>query len=266
MPSEFPAFEHIKYERDGDILFLIFNRPEKLNAVNRTLHNELVPSITWAEQDPDSKVIVFTGAGRGFCAGGDVAGQASSPTGTNSPRGPYDVGTKGESMMEVLLALEKPTIAMVNGPAVGLGASIALFADMAIAAEEAVIGDTHIRVGLVPGDGGAVIWPLLIGPPRAKEMLMTGRLLNGIEAERLGLVNYAVPADQLRARTVELAAEIARQPTYAVRATKFAINRHIRAALHNTMDVALALELISLASEEHREAALEFVRSRTSRR
>jgi len=76
MGSEFPEFEHIKYERDGDILFLIFNRPEKLNAVNRTLHNELVPAITWAEHDPDSKVIVFTGAGRGFCAGGDVAGQA----------------------------------------------------------------------------------------------------------------------------------------------------------------------------------------------
>jgi enoyl-CoA hydratase len=255
MGSEFPEFEHIKYERDGDILFLIFNRPEKLNAVNRTLHNELVPAITWAEHDPDSKVIVFTGAGRGFCAGGDVAGQANSPTGTNSPRGPYDVGSKGESMMEVLLALEKPTIAMVNGPAVGLGASIALFADMAIAAEDARIGDTHINVGLVPGDGGAVIWPLLIG-----------RLLSGIEAERLGLVNYAVPADQLRARTLELATEIARQPTYAVRATKFAINRHIKAAMNNTMDVALALELISLASEEHREAAREFVRSRASRK
>lgn len=260
--TEFPALSTIRFERDGAALFVTLNRPEKLNAVNRRLHDELPLAISWAEADPQSDILVLTGAGRGFCSGGDVAGQANSSTGTNSPRGPYDVASKGESMMELLLRLEKPTIAMVNGPAVGLGASVALFCDLVIMADEAVIGDTHIRVGLVPGDGGAVIWPLLIGPARAKELLMTGRLINGREAADLGLVNYSVPLAELRTRTMNLVEELARQPTYALRATKYAVNRHIRAALHNAMDVALALELISLAKPEHHEAAMAFVNRR----
>ena len=248
----------IEVSRRGEVSVVLLNRPDRLNAFDGDMTTALMTAVSEADNDPDTKAIVITGAGRAFSAGGDVRS-----FGTNVDT---RVNRRGWHLANLMLRVEKPTIAMVNGPAVGLGASIALFADMAIAAEDARIGDTHINVGLVPGDGGAVIWPLLIGPPRAKEMLMTGRLLSGIEAERLGLVNYAVPGDQLRARTLELATEIARQPTYAVRATKFAINRHIKAAMNNTMDVALALELISLASEEHREAAREFVRSRASRK
>ena len=129
--------------------------------------------------------------------------------------------------MGAFMAVETPIIAMVNGPAAGLGATIALYCDIVLMADEAMIGDRHVNVGLVAGDGGAVMWPLLVGPLRAKEMLMTGRMLTGTEAASMGLVNRSVPLERLRDVTMALANEIAAQPPYAARATKASVNRYV---------------------------------------
>jgi enoyl-CoA hydratase len=252
-------WENFEYEREGRVLFLRFNRPERLNAVNHGMHIELMPALQEADADEDSDVVILTGAGRGFCAGGDVRGQVESPTGTNSPRGPYDVYTDGHRIVQCMLTLGKPFIAMINGPAVGLGATLALLCDVAVMSTAARIGDTHVNVGLVAGDGGTAFWPLLIGPSRAKELLMTGRLVPADEAMRIGLVNYAVAPEDLRQYTLRLAEEIAANPTFAVRATKYAVNRHMQLAALNVMDVSLNLEYLSMARPERREAAQRFL-------
>jgi enoyl-CoA hydratase len=165
-------------------------------------------------------------------------------------------------LVEGLLAIEKPVIAMVNGPAVGLGATIALLCDVIVAAEDAKIGDTHVNVGLVAGDGGVVIWPLLVGVARAKEYLMTGTLLSGAEAAAIGLVNHAVPTADLRRTTMALARQLGDQMPYAVRATKVAVNRLLRRQVLEVMDAGLAWEDLSMPMADHREAATAFLEKR----
>jgi enoyl-CoA hydratase len=172
------------------------------------------------------------------------------------------VHSHGWHLVYGLLAVEKPLVAMVNGPAVGLGATIALLCDAVIISEDARIGDRHVNVGLVAGDGGAVIWPLIIGVMKAKELLMTGDLINGAEAARLGLVTRAVPATDLRQETMTYAKKLAALPPYAVRATKQAVNRYVRWMANELLDTSLAWEHLSMAMEDHREAVAAFVEKR----
>jgi enoyl-CoA hydratase len=257
----FEDYERIRFERDGDVLIMTLNRPEKLNAVDGRMHSELVRAFVDVEFDEASRVVVLTGAGRGFCSGGDVGGM-DSPAGSNLVRRDAEVRDEGRRLIEAMLAVEKPLIAMVNGPAVGLGATLALFCDIIVAAEEARFGDRHVNVGLVAGDGGAVIWPLLVGMAKAKEFLMTGRLIPAAEAERIGLINRVVPGDRLRDETMALARELAELPPFAVRATKLAVNRQLRRAVEEVLDVSLAWEHLSMLREDHREAARRFLQRR----
>jgi enoyl-CoA hydratase len=160
-----------------------------------------------------------------------------------------------------MLWIEKPIVAAVNGPAVGLGATVALLCDVVVMAKEAKIGDRHVNVGLVAGDGGAAIWPLLVGVNRAKELLMTGHLLTGDEASQIGLVNRVVPLVDLDKTVSEIAEELAELPPYAVRGTKVSVNRILRAQVEKVLDVSLALEELSMLSEEHKRACMAFVAS-----
>lgn len=260
----FENYDFIRFDREGRILTMTLNRPEKLNAVNGQMHSELVRAFMEVQSDLESDVLIVTGAGRGFCSGGDVSGM-TSPAGTNVQRRPAEVQDEGRRLIEALMWVEKPIVAMVNGPATGLGATLALFCDIVVASKAAVIGDTHVSVGLVAGDGGAVMWPLLVGPARAKEYLMTGTLLKAEEAERIGLVNHVVDPDSLRATTLGIAQTLARMPQYALRATKVSINRHIRRAMFETLDVSLAYETLSMSTEEHHRAASAFVGRRKNR-
>ncbi|WP_298752844.1 enoyl-CoA hydratase/isomerase family protein [uncultured Serinicoccus sp.] len=236
--------------RDG-VSWVTLNRPERLNAIDLDTHLLLNTTLQQADVDPDTRVIVLTGAGRGFCAGGDVKGmEGKSSFGTSS----MQVHSPGRHLINTMVSLEKPVIAMVNGVAVGLGATIALMADVVIMAEEAKIGDRHVNVGLVAGDGGAVIWPLLIGLSRAKEMLMTGRMLTGPEAASIGLISRAVPQERLQHEVTELAEELAGLPPYAVRATKLSVNRLLSAVQGTALDVSLAYEHLSMKTADHQEA------------
>lgn len=248
--------------RDGDIHFVTMNRPERLNAIDAAMHEALLEVLRRVDRDTSTKVLVLTGAGRGFCSGGDMKVTAAKHRGEDV-RTVWDsaagrIHAPGRELIHVLLSLEKPSIAMVNGPAAGLGANLALLMDISVMAEGARIGDTHVNAGLVAGDGGAVIWPLLVGPNRAKEYLMLGRLLGGREAEATGLVNYCVPDSELETKVRDLAQALAAQPEFASRATKLVINKQIEVAANTLLDTSLALEHISNSLGERRDAVARF--------
>ena len=162
--------------------------------------------------------------------------------------------TEGKRIVLSILEARQPVIARINGAAVGLGATVALACDVTFAAEGALIGDPHVSVGLVAGDGGALIWPLLVGLNKAKELLMLGDLVEGDDLERLGVVNHLVPDDELEARSLELAQRLAALPPYAVKATKITVNTLLRDKLSAVLDLGLAYEHYSAKMADHREA------------
>ena len=168
-------------------------------------------------------------------------------------------------LIQNMLEMEQPIIGAINGDAVGLGATLALFCDIIIADERARFGDTHIKVGLVAGDGGAIVWPLLVGVARAKEFLLTGDLITATEAERIGLVNRVVPAGQAYTEGLVLAKRLAAGPTRAIRWTKLALNKRLKDEVNLVLDTSLAVETLSMATDDHREAARAFVEKRPPR-
>ena len=158
--------------------------------------------------------------------------------------------------------MEKPIICRLNGAAAGLGATIALLCDVVVAVETAVIGDPHVKVGLVAGDGGAIIWPQLIGFARAKELLMTGDLLTARKAEAMGLINHVVPAEELDARVAEIAGKILSNPRWAVRWTKTVANIPLRQLAAQLSDPAMGYEILSNMTEDRKEAVAAFLEKR----
>lgn len=254
-----PVQDSVGYTVEDNIGWITLNRPAQLNAIDLETHVLLQQTIQRADRDPANRVVVITGEGRGFCAGGDTTRMGSGRFGSDDR---HAVLSPGRHLVDTMVATEKPFIAMVNGPAVGLGATIALFCDIVVIADEAKIGDRHVNIGLVAGDGGAVIWPALIGVARAKECLMTGRLLGGAEAERIGLVSRSVPLAELRATVLALAEELAALPPYALQATKASINKHLAASSALVLDASLAYEHLSMKTEDHQEA----VRARSEKR
>jgi enoyl-CoA hydratase len=251
--------QNVLVEYDGDVVWLTLNRPDVLNAVNDALLRDLTAAVRGVTLD-QSRVIVLTGAGRAFCAGGDHS--------TLSDWASEGLGATGEGarpeasdLIDALLRLEKPIIAAVNGAAIGLGAVIALYCDYIVAAEHAKIGDRHASIGLVSGVDSA-IWTALLGPLRAQEFMMTGRLLNGVEAAEIGLVNRAVPGDELRAAALEYAAKLATLPPYAVQKTKASVNRYLRFMTDLILPVSYAWEQLSMVTQDHQEALLAFKEKR----
>ena len=245
------SFKTLKLERQGRILKAYFNRPDSLNAIDRLAHSELVQFFSQVPQDPECDLVILSGAGRAFSAGGDfvhMQGMIDDPTLF------LDDIPDIKRLIFALLDCPKPIIAKVNGAAIGLGATIALFCDIVFAASSAKIGDPHVRIGLTAGDGGAVIWPHLIGHARAKEFLLTGRPLLAEEAERIGLINRAVPAEDLDRVVDEFAAELLSQPRRALQWTKMSINIGLKQSAHAVLDASVAYEALSNATHDHREA------------
>jgi enoyl-CoA hydratase len=193
---------------------------------------------------------LLTGRGRAFSAGGDFAW---FPTLRDTERLDH-LRHDAKQLIWDLLDVELPIVAALNGHAIGLGASIALLCDVIFMAETATIGDPHVRVGLVAGDGGAVIWPLALGPARAKRYLLTGDPLGAAEAERLGLVNFVAPPDALEREALAFAERLAGGAPLAVRYTKAAVNKLIKDALNAAFDFSTALELVTFKSDDHAEA------------
>ena len=231
---DYSFLENILVEIADKVATVTLNRPESLNAINPATHVEFEHLMLELDTDPDINAVVLTGSGRAFCAGGDVKNMAERSDGfggvtRNPTRG-------GHTLVANMLELRQPIIAAVSGDAVGLGATIALFCDVVIAAENARIGDPHVRVGLVAGDGGAIIWPALIGVAKAKEYLMTGELIPAPEAERIGLVNKVVPQGEALKTALEMAQRLADGPTMAIQWTKYSVNKVLRDQMNLVLD------------------------------
>jgi enoyl-CoA hydratase len=260
-PIDGSRYETIAFERVDEILIATLNRPERLNAINERLREDLNQLFLEARDDP-CRVLVITGAGRGFCAGADVKGWGERPV---EKRVRLLARTNAQELVERMIDIEKPVIAMVNGPAAGLGSVIALLCDIVVASEEARVGDSHVAVGLVAGDGGAVIYPMLTSFNKAKELLMTADLIDAQEALRIGLFNHVVPADQLRSFTLDIARRICRRAPYAVNATKMSMNRMLKRQNFDVLDASHAWEQVSIRLSDHKEAVASFLEKREPR-
>ncbi len=244
-------YTRFEFAREGRILTASIAAPGKVNAVDGALHDELATVFTDLQRDPESDLIVLTGKGRAFCAGGDFDWFEET---IREPAKFRAIGWDAKRIVTTLLDIEKPVICRLNGAAAGLGATIALLCDVIVADETAVIGDPHVKVGLVAGDGGAVIWPQLIGYARAKEYLLTGDMIPAPDAARMGLINHAVPGDQLDAKVAEIAAKILGNPRHAVRWSKVVTNQPLKQLAIQSMDASIAYETLSNMTADRAEA------------
>ena len=251
-------YQCISFERRLRVLVIALNRPAQLNAVNGRLHTELSHVFADAAADPDSDVVVLTGNGKAFCAGGDLDWMQSS---IDRPQEFEQVAAEAKTIITTQLDLPKPLICRLNGHATGLGATLALCCDISIAHSNVKIGDPHVKVGLVAGDGGALLWPALIGYAKAKKYLLTGDILTATEAERIGLLSSVVPPDPpdaLDEASYGLAERLARGAGKAIRWTKLTANQPLRQLVHSYFDTGIAYETLSNMSADHREAVAAF--------
>ncbi|MGO9450747.1 MAG: enoyl-CoA hydratase/isomerase family protein [Candidatus Binataceae bacterium] len=249
---DYREYQHLVFERKGEgILLITINRPDVLNATNNRLHWEL--SHVWLDiaEDADTNVIVVTGAGRAFSAGGDLAMiEAMMGNAANIGQAWKEAG----DIVYNMINLDKPIISAINGVAVGAGLAVALMADISIASEAMRITDGHLRLGVGAGDHAVIIWPLLCGMAKAKYYLMTADFIDGREAERIGLVSLCVPGDKLMDKAMEVARKLALGPQQAVRFTKRSLNNWLRAA-GPAFDASLAMEMLGFFSADVREGA-----------
>ena len=263
------AYKEIVYTVDRNVAVIMFNRPEAMNALTHQTHAELGQALAEADKDDTVKVIVLTGAGKGFCSGDDVKlifrggdgyGEGQTLHGRESTLGFLEGGTSPGGG-GLLLSTNKPTIAAVNGAAVGYGCDLTLMCDMRIASERARFGEVFLRVGLIP-DQGLLLLPRLVGLAKAYELIMTTDIIDAKEAFAIGLVNRVVPHEELMPATLELAARIASKPPLAVRMAKEGIRRGLNVPLQDFMQWhAFAFDFLS-QTEDHWEGARAFLEKR----
>jgi enoyl-CoA hydratase len=230
---------------DG-VLWITLNRPEKLNAADAAMHQAFAELWPMIDRDPDVRVVVLTGAGRAFSAGGDL-------TRVENAFGDYEqivaILDETRDIVYNLVRFSKPIISAINGVAVGAGVVVALLSDISIMAEGARLGDGHIRMGVAAGDHGAILWPLLCGMAKAKYYLMTGEMVSGKEAERIGLVSLCVPDAELLARATEISTRLAAGPRDAIKFTKRTLNQWLLQA-GPIFDHSAALEMMGFFSKD----------------
>ncbi|MBI4289378.1 MAG: enoyl-CoA hydratase/isomerase family protein [Chloroflexi bacterium] len=265
------AFNAIKFESHNHITVLTMNRPEKLNAMNEEMWTEMVAAFDALDRDEQARVLVITGAGRAFCAGGDVSPAA---------RGGEKVLDMDHSetirryerahALEVtrhLRRLEIPVIAMVNGTAAGGGMDLALACDIRLASEKARFIVAFTQLGITPAMGGTWFLPRILGYPKAAEIVFTGDPIDAATAEKLGLINRLVPSADLEKETMALAEKIAGNPPIALRLAKLQMYKALTGDLDDNLDISAPLQTIALLTEDYREgiAALREKRRATFR-
>ncbi|WP_369389998.1 enoyl-CoA hydratase/isomerase family protein [Streptomyces sp. CG1] len=258
-------------EAREQVLYLTLNRPDALNALTPPLRDDLIHRLTEASADPDVRAVVLTGTGRGFCAGADLrtgAGSGSS-SGAHADAGarlPGDVARTirlgAQRLIAAVLDCEKPVLAAVNGTAAGLGAHLAFACDLILAAESARFIEVFVRRGLVPDAGGAYLLPRLLGPHRAKELMFFGDALPAPDAERLGLINRAVPDDELQKTAHAWATRLASAPTRALALTKHLVNTSLETDRATAFAAEAWAQEINMPTEDAREGLRAFVERR----
>ena len=257
---DYAEYQHLTFDRrPSGVVLITINRPEVMNATNARLHWELTQVWLTIDADPAARVALVTGAGRAFSAGGDMslveemAGNAAAAARTMR---------EASDLVYNIINLDKPVVSAINGAAVGAGLVVALLADVSIIAETARITDGHTRLGVAAGDHAAIIWPLLCGMAKAKYYLLTSEFLDGREAERIGLVSRAVPADKVLDVAWTVAESLARGSQPSIRFTKRALNNWLRQA-GPIFDQSLALEMLTFMGDDVREGMQAIREKRT---
>jgi len=248
------AYEHIELTRDGHVATLTLNRPEARNAMTAAMGDEVRHAVEAVRADRDARVLVVTGAGKAFSGGGDL-GMLARDAGLTQGAGESMGGAPRDFYKRFLSvhSLDIPTLAAINGHAIGAGLCFALACDLRIAAADAKMGMTFTKLGLHPGMGATFLLPRLIGTARACELLFSGRIIDAAEAERLGIVSRAVPRDAFAGAVHELATELAAAAPIAVRLTKRAIYRGIGGTLDDALDVESMQQAATFQTADVRE-------------
>lgn len=253
---------------DGGIATLTMNRPEARNALTRDMVLALSEALPRLAADPSVRLVLLTGTGAAFCAGGDVKGFAKSAAGPAATMSFDQKVTDLRARMEVsrwLHEMPKPTLAVIPGPAAGAGLSLALACDLRITADDAKLTTAFSKIGLSGDFGGSYFLNHLVGAAKARELYFTGQVLLGAEAQRIGLVNRAVPATQLAEAARAWAAELAALPTIAVGYMKRNLNVGLRGSLADVLDTEAFHMVRTFETDDHKRAALAFVEKRAPR-
>jgi len=257
--SRYAEYQTLKVEVANKVATVTLNRPDARNAINQRLIRELRTIWDDLADDPSVNAVLLTGSGSVFSVGGDVKAMSERPGGDVLEEGEVHDPMISRRLVNRQLELDKPIVAAINGDCVGLAATIALMSDITVMSEDARIGDSHVnKVGLVAGDGGTVIWPLLIGSNKAKEFLLRGLIVKGREAERLGLVNHCKPAGEVLDYARAIAQELADGPSWAIRWTKLSLNQIVKDRANRLLEASMALEQVTFETADHREATRAF--------
>lgn len=245
---------------ESDIRVVTMNRPEHLNSFDRPLHDAMCALWERLDDDEEANAVVLTGAGRSFSAGGDMemllANHEDSRLRRRSLR-------EAERLTRAYINCELPIVAAVNGPAVGLGCSLAVMADFVVMDEATFMADPHVNVGVVAGDGGVLVWPLLMSLLQAKEYLLLGERIPAAECLRLGLANRVVVAATVMTTALDVARSLAAKPRQALRDTKRALNQHLQVAANAVLPFALAAEETTFCLDDVRMVAQSFLEKQT---
>jgi enoyl-CoA hydratase/carnithine racemase len=251
----------IETNRSGYVTTLLLNRPDKLNAFGGTMREDLLRALQLAEDDPETRVVIITGAGRAFCAGGDVdfmAGlQKSRDTGSFQK-----LLEAGAAVVTQIAGMAKPVIASVNGVAAGAGCNLALACDYRIASDQAKLGQTFVRIGLHPDWGGTWLLPRLVGRSHAFELMMTGRMVDAAEALAIGMVDRVVPAAEVSAHAGAFASAIASAPPIAISGIKRALQRSEENDLASQLALESEHQLRAFLSKDAAEGMAAFFEKR----
>ncbi len=260
--------EQILYEKSDGVAVITLNRPERMNAFTDVMIREWAAALEDARLDPAVRVVVVTGAGRGFCAGADLRGGAGVGEAASGERPPAASERRNwlrdgvHYVPRAVQLLDKPYIAAVNGAAVGAGMDMATMADLRFASDAAKFAMSYVKVGLVPGDGGCYTLPRVVGLAKALELIWTGDFVDAAEALRIGYVSRVVPGDQLMDETLAFARRLAAGPAVAMQLAKGLVYRGLNADWHEAFEQAGIAMSIAQSTEDAREGPRAFVENR----
>lgn len=251
-------YNTILYNKEGEIALITLNRPKNMNSLNSELLRELDKVLTEIDRDNEVKIVILSGNEKVFAAGADI----SDVSNFNSPAEVHRFVKEAQAVINKLEDLEKPTIAAISGLALGGGCEIVLACDLRIAAENAILGQPEIKLGILPGAGGTQRLPRLIGTTKAKELLFTGDSIDALEAYRVGLVNKVVPVESLMEEAKKMALKIARQPGYAIKIIKLAVNKGLDMDIKSAISYEARCFEILFATEDQKEGMRAFIEKR----